>query len=99
MNVDMILFCKVTDFGNLRGDGLVVFPTMRAQAVGAILEPLRSIGEITAAVFSQGVQRAIAEQTAEGFRVCVFVAGEVFTCFVLKKVIIGHRKTSFPVVK
>ncbi len=50
--------------------------------------------ETAAAVLSQTVKGTIAENTAEGVRICTFVAGEIFTFPVLEKVVMGHILSS-----
>ena len=63
---------------------------MGAQAGGAVLDAVFQIGEAAAAFVPQGVQGAVAEQAAKGAFVLYLMAGEVFTFFVLKKIVVGH---------
>ena len=95
----LFLLGNLTNLGNLRGDGIVIFPAVGAQTAGAVLKTLRGIGKIAAAIFSQCVQGTVAKQAAEAFRIGIGVAGEIFAVFILKKIIIGHRKTSFDVLR
>jgi hypothetical protein len=55
------------------------------QAMGAILDSVFGAGPVAAAVFSQGIQRTVAEQAVEVFHIPAFVAGEIFAGFILKK--------------
>ena len=57
---------------------------MRNSAIAAVLDPVRKIGRITAAVF-HAIQRAIAEQTIEMLRIVRLVAREILTGAVLHK--------------
>ena len=57
---------------------------MRYGTVAAVLDSVREIGRITAAVL-HAIQRAIAEQTVEMLRIVRFVAREVFAGAVLHK--------------
>ena len=63
---------------------------MRAKTVAAVFNSLICIAEITTALISQAIQRAIAEQAAEGLRIRPFVAGEVLTFPVLEEIVIRH---------
>jgi hypothetical protein len=60
------------------------------QTVGAILDAVFQVSKVTAAVITQAVQRAIAEQAAEGFRVRTPVAGKIFAFLILKEIIVRH---------
>ena len=68
---------------------------MGPQAVGTVLDTFFGIGEIAAAVFAQGIQRAVAEHAAENFRVRAGMAGKIFTFPVLKKVVMAHINQPF----
>ncbi len=48
------------------------------------------VSEFSATFFAEGVKGAVAEKTAEGLRISPFMTGEIFTFFVLKKIIITH---------
>ena len=86
-----VLFCKLHDFLQFFTDGTIILTAMGAQALGAILDAILRIGETTASVFTQGIQRAIAEDTAKGLRVCPAVAGKILTFPVLIKIIMAHN--------
>ena len=75
------LFRHFDDLGQVLADGVVILPLVGAQARGAILDTVCQIGKIAAAVFSQGVQRAIAEKAVEIFRIRSFVAREILMNF------------------
>ena len=68
---------------------------MGPQAGGAVFDSLFRISEAAAALVSQCIERAVAEQAAEGFRVGIGMAGKIFTFPVLKKIIVGHGFSSF----
>ena len=72
---------------------------MGAQTGGAILDAAARITKIAAAVFSQGIQGTIAEQTAELRRVSTLVAGKIFAFFILKKIVIWHSNSPFIMLK
>ena len=63
---------------------------MGTKTVGAVFDTVCRIREMTAATVCKTVERTVAEQTAECFRVCPLVAGEILTFPVLKKVIMAH---------
>ncbi len=71
---------------------VIIFPAVRDKAFGAVFDACLRICKIAAAVFSQSIQRAVAEKTVEVFRPFGFVAWEIFAGCVLKKFIIIHRK-------
>ena len=85
-----LLLDQLDDLTYFLGDRIVALPFVGAQAGGAILDTGFGVGEIAAAVFAQGVEGAVAEDAGEGLRVGIFVTGEVFTGFVLEKVVICH---------
>lgn len=51
----------------------------------------RQIKDIAAALVTEGIQRTVAEQTVEIFCIFNFVAGEILTFPVLKKLIAVHN--------
>ena len=63
---------------------------MGAQAPGAILDAGLGINKAAAAVFPQGIQRAVTEDAAEFLRIRPRMAGKIFTFPVLEKVVMGH---------
>ena len=85
---------KLHDHGKLAEDPAEILSLMGDQTVGAVLDPLGGILEVAAAFISQRVQRAVAEQSAEGLGIGAFVAGEIFAFPVLGKVVMGHFCTS-----
>ena len=99
-DVHVLLFFphQLDDLANLFGDILVALPFVGAQAAGAVFDAGFGIAEIAAAVFAQGVEGAVAEDAGEGLRVGVLVAGEVFTLFVLEKIVVGHDITSLKLI-
>ena len=50
--------------------------------------------EITAEFISKGIQRAVAKQAAKILTIAP-VAREVFACFILKKLVVFHRRSLF----
>ena len=85
---------QLNDLANLLGDIPIALPFVGAQALGAVLDSGFGVDEIAAAVFAQGVEGAVAEDTAKSIRVGVLVAGEVFTLLVLEKIVVGLDITS-----
>ena len=71
---------------------------MGTQAGGAVLDAVLGVGEIAAAILTQSVEGAVAEDAGESIRVGILVAGEVFALPVLEKIIMCHSVTSFELV-
>lgn len=69
---------------HFRHDPLVAAVGMRHEAVGAVFDAA-VFYEIAAALVLEHIQWAIAEQTVKAVRVLGFVAGKIFTFFILKK--------------
>ena len=67
---------------------------MGPQAIGAILHTVFCVTEAAAALVTQAVQGAVAEQTAEGFRIGTGMAGKIFAVLMLKEIIIWHILSS-----
>jgi len=86
----ILLFCKLHDFSCFLQNSSVVFPPVRNEASGAILNSLLCIDKISAAVFTQRIQRTVAEQAAKALLLPAGVAWKVFTFPVLKKIIVRH---------
>ena len=92
------LLHQLDNLAHLFGDVLVALPFVGAQATRAVFDAVLGVGEATAAVFSQGIEGAVAENAGEGFRVGILMTGEVFTLLVLEKIIMCHSFTSFELV-
>ena len=86
----VLLFGQLHDIADLGHDLIIVLPLVGDQAVGAILDAVLGIGEIAAAFVTQSIQGAIAEQATKAGFVGYLMTGEVFTFFILKKVVVGH---------
>ena len=71
---------------------------MGAQTAGAVFDTVFGVGEIAAAILTQSVEGAVAEDAGEALRIGILVAGEVFTLLVLEKVVVWHGFTSFELV-
>ena len=84
------LFRKLNDFTELCRNIPIIFPLVRPQTIGAVLDSLGIIAEVAAAFFSQGIQGAVAEQATEGFRVCAGMTGIVLTFLILEKIVMTH---------
>lgn len=82
------LLRQFQNFGHFCAYTVVVFPTVRPQTLRAVLNSRIGIAKTAAAPVCQCVKRTVAEQTAEGFRVRVFMAGKILTFFVLEKIIV-----------
>ena len=63
---------------------------VRTQATGTVLNALLRVCKIAAAVLSQRIQRAVAEQAVKVLRVTALVAREILTLGILKEFIIFH---------
>lgn len=57
---------------------VVAIKRVRQQTVAAIFYTRWGVGKIAAAGAAHTVQRAVAEQAVEVFRVCTFMTGKVF---------------------
>ena len=68
---------------------------MRDCTGGTILDPAFSILKIAAAALSECIQRAVAEQTVETFRICCFMAGENLTFPVTEVFVMFHLFPAF----
>ena len=88
------LFGHFKNAGHFFTDSTVIFPTVGLQTFGAIFNAIFCVGKAAAAILTQAIQRAIAEQTAESFRVCTGMTGKIFTFLVLKKIIMRHGHSS-----
>ena len=93
------LFGKRYNLFHFAHNTVIIFLSVGDKAVGAIFYAVIRICKIAAAVFTQSIKRAVAENTVKIFGIVYFVAGEVFTFFVLKKFIIIHRNNLRLVVK
>ena len=87
----LLLFCQFQDPLHSGADGIVVLTAVGTEAIGAVLDAVFSVSKAAAALFSQGVKGAIAEDTAESIRICSRVAGEIFTFPILKKIVMTHN--------
>ena len=59
------VFCQFQNFFHFLTDACIALPTMGTQTSGTVLNSSFRIPEVTAAVFSQAIQRTITENTAE----------------------------------
>ena len=84
--------------GHALRDLPVALPLVGPQAGGAILDTGLRVGVIAAAVFTQGIEGAVAEDAAEGIGICARMAGEILAGFVLEKIVICHWITSSKLV-
>ena len=87
----LFLFCNFHNIHHSCVNCVVIFSSVRTQASGAIFYTVAGILVAASTVFSQTVKRTIAEQAAEGFRVCTGMAGKIFTFTMLEKIIIRHN--------
>ena len=85
-----LLFRHLKNTGHFLADGAVIFPAVGLQALGAVLDAIFRVCKAAAAFVAQGIQGAVAEQTAEGFRVSALMAREIFALLVLEKIIVRH---------
>ena len=84
-------FRQLQHHGHFFHDLVVIAPAMGLQAIGAILNAIGQIPECAAALVTQGIKGAIAEQAIKILRVRALMAGEIFTFPVLKEIVITHR--------
>lgn len=67
---------------------------MRNKAVRTVLYPLFNIFEVTSALVTECIKRAIAEKTVEEFLVIRLMAGEIYAVFILEiRKIVVHKKS------
>ena len=85
-----LFFHHFDDLHHLLLDTLAVLPFVGPQTVGAILNAVFRVCKITTAFIPQCIQGAIAEQAAEGIRICPGMAGKIFTLSMLKKIVVCH---------
>ncbi len=78
------------NFSELVSDVHVVLSAMGLQTVRTILDATFQIDVIATAFIAKGIEGAVAEHTAECFWICVGMAGEIFTFFVLVKIVMYH---------
>ena len=64
---------------------------MRLDTFFTAFNAARKIMDTAAALVTEGIQRTVAEQTVEIFRIFNFVAGEILTFPVLKKLAAVHN--------
>ena len=83
-----VLFDQFHDLAELLSDIVVVFAFMRYQTGRTVLHAVFEDLVIAAAVFTQRVKRAVAEQAVEIFLIRGFMTGKEFTRRVLKKFVI-----------
>ena len=74
-------------------DGSIILLFMRKSAIGTIFIAIFGISAVAAAFFAQRIQRTIAKQAAEAFCIAALMAGEIFTCAVLKEIVVCHSLT------
>ena len=58
--------------------------------MAAILDAAIGVSKIAAALISQSIQGAKAEQAAKAFFIRSCMAGKIFTCTILEKFIVFH---------
>lgn len=69
----------------------VILLQMRLDTFLTAFNAARKIMDTAAAFVTEGIQRTVAEQTVEIFRIFNFVAGEILTFPVLKKLVAVHN--------
>lgn len=72
-------------------DTIIILTPVRNQTTTAILDTLFCIREMTAALISEGIQGTEAEKATKAIRICIPMAGKIFTFFVLKKIVMTHN--------
>ena len=70
-----------------RSNFRIVVSHMRKDAIRAVFKAALRIDEVAAATIPQRIERTIAEQTVEIFRLVRLVTGEKFALFMLEKCI------------
>ena len=71
-------------------NGVIILPSVGAQAAGAVLDAALRICKAAAALVAQGIQRAKAKEAVEILRVCARMTREIFTLPILEKFIVFH---------
>ncbi len=89
-----VLFYQFQNFLHFFAYDFIILSYMRPQATGTVLNPLPGIPETATTLVTQTVQRTVAEQTAEGFRIRTGMAGKIFAFPVLKKIVVRHILSS-----
>ena len=84
-------FCKFQNSLHTEQNRIIIPRIMRKQAGAAVLNIITCIAESAAATIPKSIQRTIAEQAVEGFRICTSMAGKIFAGFILIKFITFHR--------
>ena len=81
----VLLFCRFYHHIHSRQNPFIVFPLMRKDASGTVLDSAFRITKPAATTLPQRIQRAIAKQTIEFFGIYTLMTGKILTFPVLKK--------------
>ena len=90
----VLCFGFLCEFGKFRvatGNSLIIAPKMRDRAVRADFFAAFAVLKVSAASFTQRIQRAVAEQTIKIILGHTRMAGEKFTFPILKKCVVFIR--------
>lgn len=80
----LLAFHEIHDFGKFPCHIIISSRAVGNQTVGAVFHPF-VVNELSAAIFPQCIQRAVAKKTVELLRVLYFVARKKFTFFMAEK--------------
>ena len=86
--MNLFFSCHFDNFIKFVHDILVIFFLVGHQTVRTVLDAIFCVFEIAAAVFTQSIQRTVAEQAVEVFLVLSLVAREKLALPVLEKFIV-----------
>ena len=84
------LFRKFQNLWHFFHDFSIIFPAVGTETVGAVFDTVGQVAETATAFVTQGIQGAIAKQTAKGIWIRPRMTGEIFTFPVLKKIVMSH---------
>ena len=87
-------FRKFQDIAHSFHDLSVVFPTVGAQAIGTVLDPILQIGKAAAAFVTQCIEGTVAKEAIEALFIRPGVAGKIFAFLILKKIVMAHQNSS-----
>ncbi len=86
--IPAVLLCNLHDLIVFACDVPKIVPLVGKAAFAAVFYALFCIAEISAALVAQGIQRTVAEQAVEIFRVICLMAGEVFAVLMAEKCVL-----------
>ena len=92
--VSLLSLCQLHDLGHFFHNLVIVLRTVWHKTRRAVLDAALRVSIAAAAISTQSIQRAIAEQAAELLRVCALVAGKILALPILHIFIMLHKLPS-----